>query len=140
MDTTRWDREPLADLIAHIVGTYHARLRSTLPELIAMARRRWKNGTREDHLSSQGLASHLREAQAGGDRPPEKEEQILFPMILRGLGSRTAGPVHVMELEHEHHGEDLEEVRALTDDLTPPKRRARRGARSILDCSSSSGS
>jgi regulator of cell morphogenesis and NO signaling len=50
----------------------------------------------------------------------QKEEQILFPMIVSGMGRRAGGPVHVMELEHEHHGEDLQRVRQLTVDLLPP--------------------
>jgi regulator of cell morphogenesis and NO signaling len=36
------------------------------------------------------------------------------------MGRRAGGPVHVMELEHEHHGEDLQRVRQLTVDLLPP--------------------
>jgi regulator of cell morphogenesis and NO signaling len=50
----------------------------------------------------------------------QKEEQILFPLIVAGMGRRAGGPVLAMELEHEHHGEDLAEIRRLTDDLTPP--------------------
>jgi regulator of cell morphogenesis and NO signaling len=35
------------------------------------------------------------------------------------MGARAAGPVHVMEVEHEHHKADLLEIRALTADLVP---------------------
>ena len=33
---------------------------------------------------------------------------------------RLPAPVHVMELEHEHHRENLLALRRLTADLTPP--------------------
>ena len=51
----------------------------------------------------------------------DKEEQILFPIIVRGMGTRASAPVHTLELEHEHHKEDLLRIRALTADLQPPE-------------------
>jgi regulator of cell morphogenesis and NO signaling len=33
----------------------------------------------------------------------EKEEQILFPMIVRGDGTYASGPICVMEEEHVEH-------------------------------------
>jgi regulator of cell morphogenesis and NO signaling len=50
----------------------------------------------------------------------EKEEQVLFPMILAGQGASAVGPVHVMEREHDEHGRNLRRVRELTGDLQPP--------------------
>lgn len=119
-DTRRWDVEPLPDLIAHIVGTYHARLRQGLPELIAMAQK--VEARHADKASCpRGLAGQLEQMHADVLDHLAKEEQILFPMISQGLGPRAAGPVHVMELEHEHHREHLLQLRALTDDLRPPE-------------------
>ena len=50
----------------------------------------------------------------------DKEEQVLFPMILRGHGRLAVGPVHVMEIEHDEHGRNLQELRRLTGDMQPP--------------------
>ena len=41
-------------------------------------------------------------------------------MIAHGMGRRAAAPVHVMEMEHEHHKQNLIGIRQLTDELTPP--------------------
>ena len=115
----RWDREPLPALVEHIVTTYHARLRRDLPDLIAMAHRvEARHGGKPGCPT--GLARHLEEMHAAVIDHLQKEEQILFPMIVRGVGNRAAGPVQVMEMEHDHHRENLVQLRAMTDDLRPP--------------------
>ncbi len=40
-----------------------------------------------------------------------KEEQILFPLIKQGMGQQAAGPISVMEHEHDEAGEQLEVVK-----------------------------
>ena len=118
-DQRRWDQAPLADLVEHIESVYHARLREQLPGLIAMARR--VEVRHADKASCpRGLAAHLEAMQDAVLQHLQKEEQILFPLIVAGVGRGAGGPVHVMEIEHEHHGENLLVVRRLTDDLTPP--------------------
>jgi regulator of cell morphogenesis and NO signaling len=49
-----------------------------------------------------------------------KEEQILFPMILRGEGTLASGPISVMESEHESAGAALKRLRELTNDYEVP--------------------
>ena len=49
-----------------------------------------------------------------------KEEQILFPMIKMGNYAMARMPIQVMEHEHAEHGEHLEVLKALTNNLTPP--------------------
>lgn len=118
-DAPRWDHAALPDLVAHILQTYHARLRTQLPELLAMARR-----VERRHAATPGCPHGLVE---GLDALQDalldhlaKEEEILFPLFLDGRGRQAAAPVHVMEIEHEHHRAHLLAVRRLTDDLTPP--------------------
>jgi regulator of cell morphogenesis and NO signaling len=41
-------------------------------------------------------------------------------MIEAGAGSRAAGPVHMMEVEHEDHGDSLGAIRHLTADFQAP--------------------
>lgn len=115
----RWDRAPLKALVEHIVSVYHARLRDQLPALVAMARR--VEVRHADKASCpRGLADHLDAMHAAVLDHLQKEELILFPLIVAGMGPRAGGPVLAMELEHEHHGEDLAEIRRLTDDLAAP--------------------
>ena len=101
---------PLADLVAHIVGTYHQGLRVDCPNLVRMARLveagmaqawpvPWAGRAARAHADS--VLDHLR-----------KEEQILFPLMVAGQGRNAAAPVHVMELEHEHHGGPVRVERA----------------------------
>jgi regulator of cell morphogenesis and NO signaling len=115
----RWAEAPLEALVAHIQSVYHARLREQLPSLIAMARR--VEARHADKASCpRGLAAHLSAMHESVLEHLRKEEQILFPLILSGLAGSAGGPVRAMELEHEHHGEDLQAVRALTADLVAP--------------------
>ena len=116
---TRWDLAPLPALVDHIVTHYHHRLRATLPHLVEMARR-VEARHREKAACPLGLRALLEGVQQSTLDHLEKEEVILFPAIVRGAGARLSGPVSVMELEHEHHKQDLLRIRALTTGLTPP--------------------
>jgi regulator of cell morphogenesis and NO signaling len=118
--TTRWEQAPLADLIDHIANYYHRRLRVALPNLLRMARQvEARHGDKASCPA--GLAAHLEKMHAMVFVHLEKEETILFPAILRGLRASLSTPVEMMELEHDHHKEDLQRVRALTNDLTLPE-------------------
>jgi regulator of cell morphogenesis and NO signaling len=119
-DARRWDEEPLPNLVDHIVTRYHDRLRQSLPDLVRMAARvEARHGDKAE--CPLGLAAHLERMQADLLDHLQKEEQILFPMIVRGQGARAPGPVHVLEVEHEHHRTHLVHLRALTADLTLPE-------------------
>lgn len=118
-DTRRWDLETLPDLIAFIIDTYHRRLREELPGLIHMAGK--VEARHADKTACpRGLAAHLEAMHGAVLEHLDKEEQVLFPMILRGQGPLAVGPVHVMEVEHDEHARNLQQVRRLTNDLQPP--------------------
>jgi regulator of cell morphogenesis and NO signaling len=118
-DLTQWSDAPLADLIAHIVATYHARLREELPLLVAMAAK-----VEQVHAGRPGcpwgLAARLALVQADVLDHLAKEEQILFPLLQSGAGPRVAQIVRVMEAEHQDHGTNLATLRELTGDHVPP--------------------
>ena len=116
----RWDQAPLPELIDHILLTHHQPLYEELPRLEAMARKvldvhRDKDAKRLTELFSTflGIEAELKQHMM-------KEEQILFPLIRQGQGAQTAGPVAVMEREHEAVGGALRRVRELTDEYTVP--------------------
>jgi regulator of cell morphogenesis and NO signaling len=117
---TRWDLEPLPALITFIVETYHRRLREALPDLVRMAK---KVEVRHADKAAcpRGLADHLEAMHGSVLEHLAKEEQVLFPMILAGQGRLAVGPVHVMEVEHDEHGRDLQTLRRLTGDMQPPE-------------------
>ena len=118
-DNQRWDVRPLTELVAFIVNTYHRRLRESLPELIRMAT---KVEMRHADKAScpRGLAAHLIAMHESMLEHLAKEEQVLFPLIANGQGRVAAGPVHVMEMEHEEHARALQTLRRLTTDFAPP--------------------
>lgn len=114
-----WESKPLPALVAHIVDRYHDTLRRELPELCEMAAT-----VEQKHAAKpscpHGLAMHLHGIHEAVLSHLEKEEGILFPMILAGHGARAGGPIQVMEMEHEEHGANLARTRALTSDLVAP--------------------
>ncbi len=108
------------ELIDHILTRYHDVHREQLPELIRMARRvEQVHGDRDS--CPNGLADLLLVIYQEMESHMQKEEQILFPMLRRGLGDQAKGPIAVMRHEHDDHGENLEQVMRLTNDITPPK-------------------
>jgi regulator of cell morphogenesis and NO signaling len=119
-DLPRWDERPLGELVHHIVDFYHQRLRVELPELVSLAA---KVETRHADKPScpRGIRRHLEETYQAVLEHLAKEEQVLFPMILAGRGRMAAGPIHVMEAEHDDHAVGLRETRRLTADLVAPE-------------------
>jgi regulator of cell morphogenesis and NO signaling len=115
----RWDSQPLHELIAFIVGTYHARLRVSLPALIVLAEE-LESDDGEKATLPKGLVAHLIAMHDSVLEHLEKEEKVLFPLILAGQGRLAVGPVHVMEMEHDEHARNLAFVRQMTTHHQPP--------------------
>ncbi|AJG19173.1 Nitric oxide-dependent regulator DnrN or NorA [Cupriavidus basilensis] len=119
-DGRDWGSACAADLIAHILARYHEVHRQQLPELIRLARRvEQVHGDRED--CPLGLADHLCVMQQELESHMQKEEQILFPLLARELGAMAGGPITVMRMEHDEHGQALQRLNALTNDITLPR-------------------
>lgn len=110
-----WRKVPVEELVEHILTRFHQRHREQLPELIRLALRvEQVHGHAED--CPLGLAEHLETMSVELDSHMQKEEQILFPMLQQGV--YPAGPLAVMKEEHLHHGEELEKLDFLTNDIT----------------------
>jgi regulator of cell morphogenesis and NO signaling len=119
VDFPRWDTAPLSTLIQFIVARYHDPLRAELPALISLAAR-----VEGRHAETPGCPRGLRDLleclQERVLEHLEKEERVLFPMILDHYGTRAAGPVRILEDEHDEHGRSLGRLRQFTDNYTPP--------------------
>src|SRR5690606_6316739 len=78
----QYDRLPVADLIRHILVRYHERHRVQLPELIYLARKveRVHAGHSECPVD---LSDSLAEIQQALESHMMKEEQVLFPLLMR---------------------------------------------------------
>ena len=104
-----WAKATDKELIAHVLERYHVRHREQLPELIGLAEK--VERVHADHPDvPAGLAAHLVDMLQELESHMQKEEHILFPMILRGQKNMAVGPISVMESEHVQHMEALQKM------------------------------
>ncbi|MGK5051148.1 iron-sulfur cluster repair protein YtfE [Janthinobacterium sp. RB2P8] len=114
-----WQDASATELVEHILARYHAVHREQLPELIRLARKvEQVHGDRTD--CPHGLAEHLSAMAQELESHMRKEEDVLFPMIVRGQGPRAGAPINVMRMEHDDHGVALRAMEAMTNDITAP--------------------
>lgn len=114
-----WSRADDAALIDHILRRYHEVHMAQLPEAIALARR--VEAVHADHpRSPRGLADHL--AIIAGDLASHqnREEAVLFPMMLAGGHPMIRHPISRMADEHRDVDEQLLRLAVLTTDFSPP--------------------
>ena len=118
-DFQSWDARPLPELITHLLERFHAAHRAELPRLVAMARK-VESVHAEKADCPRGLAEHVERMAEELESHMQKEEQVLFPLILAGHGRRASMPIQVMEEEHVDHGRNLARLRELTHGFAPP--------------------
>ncbi len=107
-------------LIAHIIERFHETHRRELPELVRLARR--VEAVHGDRAGAPlGLAAALEDLAAELESHMAKEEQVLFPMMLRGGHPMIGHPIAAMRHEHDDAGEQLRLVEALTQGHVPPE-------------------
>lgn len=115
-----WREATAAELIDHLLARYHARHREQLPELARLARRvETVHGDRAE--CPHGLADHLETMLGELESHMQKEEQVLFPMLLRGVPPAGLPPVEVMRAEHDQHGQALARMVSLAHGLEQPR-------------------
>ena len=107
------------ELVEHIIARYHEVHREQLPELIRMARR-VEAVHRDNPNTPHGLADALETMEQELLMHMHKEEAVLFPMLRAGGNSFVSQPIAMMRHEHNDHGEALEHLASLTNDITPP--------------------
>ncbi|MFY9894063.1 MAG: iron-sulfur cluster repair protein YtfE [Xanthobacteraceae bacterium] len=111
--------ESVEHLIRHILDRYHEVHRRELPELRRLAQR--VEQVHADHPAvPKGLADVLARIQDELESHMQKEEQILFPLMLGGGSPMIVHPIAMMRHEHDEAGEDLKAVSELTGDMTLP--------------------
>jgi regulator of cell morphogenesis and NO signaling len=111
--------ESVENLIQLILDRYHQVHRRELPELRELARK--VESVHAEHPAlPKGLSEVLDRLQGELESHMQKEEQILFPLMLAGGSPMIVHPIAVMRHEHDEAGEDLSAVTELTGDLTLP--------------------
>jgi len=116
---TDWSRASTKELIAHVLDRYHVRHREQLPKLIHLAEKVERVHAAHPDIPT-GFALHLTKMLQELEGHMQKEERILFPMLMRGQGAMAAGPIYVMESEHVQHMEALEKMLMLAHHLRLP--------------------
>ena len=113
--------ESLSDieLIEYMLNRYHDVHRQQLPELIRLAQRVERMHGGHVHCPD-GLSAHLERMLEDLEAHMQKEEQILFPMICRGIRDLAVHPISIMRGEHEEHAVALAEIDNLTRGLQLP--------------------
>ena len=113
-------RMPTAGLIELIVERYHAGHRADLAELQRLAERVETAHARHPACPT-GLLHELVETAQEMEPHMQKEEQILFPMMLEGGSPFIVGPIARMVEEHHEVAHHLRRLRALTSGFTVPE-------------------
>jgi regulator of cell morphogenesis and NO signaling len=127
-----WTAYPLSALAQHIVERHHEYLRRELPRLKGMLERVIEaHGAEHPELHEVEKVFHGLQAELSMHMM--KEEHVLFPIVARLEAAATTGesvgafhcgsvqnPIGVMEDEHEHAGQALARMRALTRGYVAP--------------------
>lgn len=118
-------------LIDHIVGVHHKYLNEQLPvvkEFVDKVKR--VHGERKPNVSE--IADHFNTLATELKSHMQKEENILFPFIrameeanekgqaIQAPFGSVENPIRMMMMEHDSAGSELEELRKLTENYTPP--------------------
>ncbi len=132
-DSTDWNSAPLSELVDHIVGTHHAFMKEQLPRLDGLLAKVQKAHS-SMHSDMLGRLRHTYDSlRAELEAHLMKEEEILFPAIkanetfLSKGGAKPVShcgsiqnPIRQMEHEHDAAGDELAEMRKLTDSYQLP--------------------
>jgi regulator of cell morphogenesis and NO signaling len=116
----RWDEAPLDQLIQHILDVHHAPLAEELARLELLAHKVHRVHYDKAPALFEELLALVIGIKAEIIPHMQKEELMLFPMIINGQGAMAGGPISVMESDHEGLGVTLKRMRELTNDYQVP--------------------
>lgn len=115
-----WKEASTEELITHLLQRYHSVHREQLAELHRLASR-----VESVHFNSpdcpKGLADLITEMSRELEQHMEKEESVLFPMMIHNQNAPIAGPVSVLMHEHEDHLSGLNRIDVLTNNIIAPE-------------------
>lgn len=112
-ELSHWHDAPVSDVIAYLVSHFHEVHREQLPALIALSRK--VERVHADHpMCPVGLADALEALYQELESHMLKEEQVLFPMLARGLSEQLRAPVSVMRMEHDEQDKAVAALESIT--------------------------
>ena len=126
---TDWTTHPMSELIADILATHHAYLKTELGRIQTLTQKAAAaHGSKDARLAE--LQNVFLGLKTEMEAHLQKEEIILFPLIERLETAQKLEPSHrgtvnnpiaVMEHEHDSAGAALSKMRALTDGYVAPE-------------------
>jgi len=131
--TVDFEKMSLTQLADYIIQTHHAYVKNEMPQIHAYLQKvSSKHGERHPELYKIFQTFNAVKEEMEGHM--KKEELILFPRIkeLQKLADNEnanlqlnitylQSPITVMELEHDHAGNLLNDIRILSNDYAPPQ-------------------
>jgi len=119
---TDFDKFSLNQLTEYIVLTHHSYVKKEMPVLLSYLEKIVsKHGVRHPEMVK--VLALFREMYEEMSTHMQKEELVLFPRINNISASSYSylnAPICMMELEHDHAGKLLSEIRELTNNYNPP--------------------
>lgn len=114
-----WDALPIDVLVHRILDLYHEPLHPEVVRLQELARR--VECLHAGHPACpRGLVAHLEGLGYALEEHFAKEEEILFPLLVRGQFERAAPAIRAMVAEHEQHAAALRRTRVLAREFREP--------------------
>ena len=118
-DSRDWSQASREELIEFILTRYHDVHRDQFPEMIRLAER--VERVHGGHVECpSGLANHLIQMEDALETHMQKEEEMLFPMLARGMSGIATQPVELIRHEHGEQAEAIRKLERLTHNVTPP--------------------
>ncbi|HEX7388461.1 MAG TPA: DUF542 domain-containing protein [Acidiphilium sp.] len=114
-----WNDAETPVMIEHIKIRYHETHLRELPTLIQLARK-VEAAHKNNAVVPAGLGDLLSRLFAEIRVHQQREEIVLFPMLLRGGDPMAASAIATMRAEHDDHGAALTEIDRLTHGRTVP--------------------
>ena len=114
-----WLLSPVSVLIEHIEQYYHQRHRLQLPELITLALAAEAQNP-QNILYPKNLSKILLELKNDLFSHMEKEERLIFPMLIEDKAAYIYFQVSGIMHNHDHHSYVLEKIKSLTNNFTLP--------------------
>lgn len=119
-------------LIDYIINNHHRYVRNKLPEIHIYATKVAKvHG--KNHPENVEILKRLKDLSADLRNHMQKEEEILFPYVKNMVAAeqngkkpdkpkfgRAENPIRLLEQEHEGAGEEMEKIRRISNNFTPP--------------------
>ncbi len=118
-------------LVTYILIHHHFYVKQSMPTIIShLEKVAYKHGERYNYMIT--VFQLFQEIQQEMIMHMHKEEMILFPRIKEISSAKMngqplpnadfiTGPIQVMEMEHDHAGEIMQQIKQLTTNYTPPE-------------------